>query len=143
MDFFFLAFYFLLFFKRSLSEYNCFTITVLVSVVQQSESAICIHISPYPLPLASPSHPPIPPLQVFAKHGAELPVLCCCFPLANYFTFGSVCMSVDFDGPGFQSNLPFMSAITMYQYLIFLNMDCLITCLDTVEANLCGCLKLK
>ena len=25
--------------------------TVLVSVVQQSESAICIHISPYPLPL--------------------------------------------------------------------------------------------
>ena len=33
---------------------------VLVSAVQQSESAICIHISPYPLPLASPSHPPYP-----------------------------------------------------------------------------------
>ena len=33
---------------------------VLVSAVQQSESAMCIHISPYPLPLAPPSHPPYP-----------------------------------------------------------------------------------
>ena len=33
---------------------------VLISAVQQSESAICIHISPYPLPLVSPSHPPYP-----------------------------------------------------------------------------------
>ena len=31
---------------------------VLVSAVQQSESAICIHLSPYPLPLEPPSHPP-------------------------------------------------------------------------------------
>ena len=30
---------------------------VLVSAVQQSESAICIHISPYPLPLKLPSKP--------------------------------------------------------------------------------------
>ena len=67
---------------------------MLVSVVQQSESAICIHISPYPLPLASPSHAPYPiPLGV-AKHRADLPVLRCCFPLANYFTFGSVYMSM-------------------------------------------------
>ena len=33
---------------------------VLVSSVQQSESAICIHISLYPLPLEPPSHPPYP-----------------------------------------------------------------------------------
>ena len=33
---------------------------VLVSAVQQSESAIRIHISPYPLPLKPPSHPPYP-----------------------------------------------------------------------------------
>ena len=33
---------------------------VLVSIVQQSESAICIHISPYPLPPEPPSHPPYP-----------------------------------------------------------------------------------
>ena len=33
---------------------------VLVSAVQQSESAIRIHISPYPLLLEPPSHPPYP-----------------------------------------------------------------------------------
>ena len=33
---------------------------VLVSAVQQTESAICIPISPYPLPLEPPSHPPYP-----------------------------------------------------------------------------------
>ena len=32
--------------------------TVLVSVAQQRESAICIHMSPYPLPIEPPSHPP-------------------------------------------------------------------------------------
>ena len=33
---------------------------VLVSAVQQSESAICIYISPYPLPLELASHPSYP-----------------------------------------------------------------------------------
>ena len=33
---------------------------VLVSAVQRSESAICIHISPYPIPLERPSHRPYP-----------------------------------------------------------------------------------
>ena len=33
---------------------------VLVSAVQQSESATCVHISPCPLPLEPPSHPPYP-----------------------------------------------------------------------------------
>ena len=37
---------------------------------------------------------PIPPLQVVTKLGADLPVLCSCFPLAIYFTFGSVYMSM-------------------------------------------------
>ena len=37
---------------------------------------------------------PIPPPQVVTKHLANLPVLCSCFPLAIYFTFGSVYMSV-------------------------------------------------
>ena len=37
---------------------------------------------------------PIPPLQVVTKHRADLPVRCSCFPLATYFTFGSVCMSM-------------------------------------------------
>ena len=33
---------------------------VLVPAVQHSESAICIHISPYPLPLEPLPHPPYP-----------------------------------------------------------------------------------
>ena len=37
---------------------------------------------------------PIPPLQVVTKHRADLPVLYGCFPLAIYFTFGSVYMSM-------------------------------------------------
>ena len=37
---------------------------------------------------------PIPPLQVVTKHRADLPVLCGCFPLAIYFTFGSIYMSM-------------------------------------------------
>ena len=68
--------------------------TVLVSIGQQSESAICIHISPYPLALASPSHPPYPTPLGGHKHRADLPVLCGCFPLAIDFTFGSVYMSM-------------------------------------------------
>ena len=36
----------------------------------------------------------IPPLQVVTKHRADLPVLCGCFPLAIYFTFGSLYMSM-------------------------------------------------
>ena len=34
------------------------------------------------------------PLQVVTKHRADLPVLCSCFPLAIYFTFGSMYMSM-------------------------------------------------
>ena len=34
----------------------------------------------------------IPPLQVVTKQRADLPVLCSCFPLAIYFTSGSVYM---------------------------------------------------
>ena len=37
---------------------------------------------------------PIPPLYVVTDHRADLPVLCSCFPLAIYFTFGSVYMSM-------------------------------------------------
>ena len=37
---------------------------------------------------------PIPPLYVVTKHQIDLPVLCGCFPLAIYFTFGSVYMSM-------------------------------------------------
>ena len=48
---------------------------VLVSAVQQNESAIRIHISPYLLPLASPSLPPFLPsfLYLFFCNNFEYP----------------------------------------------------------------------
>ena len=58
---------------------------VLVSVVQQSESAIRTHISPYLLPLVSPSLPPSlsHPSRGDTKHQADLPVLCGCFEVVT------------------------------------------------------------
>ena len=51
---------------------------------------------------------PIPPLQVVTKHRADLPVLCGCFPLAIYFTFGSVYMSMTLSHfiPAYPSHSP-------------------------------------
>ena len=48
---------------------------------------MCIHISPYPLPLEPPSHPPYPTPLGSCKAQS-------CFPLAIYFTFGSVYKSM-------------------------------------------------
>ena len=49
----------------------------------------------YPLPLGPPSHSTaIPPLYVITEHRAELPVLHSRFPLAIYFTYGSVYTSI-------------------------------------------------
>ena len=53
---------------------------------------ICSHISS--LLHLPPSHPPYPTPLGVTKHVADLPVLCSCFPLAIYFTFGSVYMSM-------------------------------------------------
>ena len=52
-----------------------------------------VYIYPHiPSLLHLPPTLPIRPLQVVTKHGADLLVLCGCFPLAIYFTFGSVYM---------------------------------------------------
>ena len=55
------------------------------------------HMHTY-IPISPPScvslPPSLSPLQVIAKHRADHPVLCGRFPPADYFTFGSVCMSV-------------------------------------------------
>ena len=54
-----------------------------------------VYIYPHiPSLLRLPLTLPIPPLQMVTKHQADLPVLCSCFPLAIYFTFGSVYMSM-------------------------------------------------
>ena len=46
------------------------------------------------VPISPPSYSLHPTPLGHAKHQADLPVLCCCFPPANYFTFGSVYMSM-------------------------------------------------
>ena len=82
------------FFKTSLLEYNCFTMVsqfLLYNKVNQLYIYIYPHISSL---LHLPPTLPIPPLQVDTKHRADLPVLCSCFPLAIYVTFGSVYMSM-------------------------------------------------
>ena len=83
-----------IFFLRSLLEYNFFTILcqfLLYNKVNQPYAYIYPHIpSLWSLPPILPN----PPLQVITKHQPDLPVLCCCFPLANCFTFGSVYMSM-------------------------------------------------
>ena len=54
-----------------------------------------IYIHPHlPSLLHIPPTVPIPPLLVDTKHRTDLPVLCGCFPLATYFTFRSVYMSM-------------------------------------------------
>ena len=51
------------------------------------------------IPISPPSCTSLPPslyhpLQAVTRNQADLPVLCSCFPLDNYFTFGSVYMSL-------------------------------------------------
>ena len=64
---------------------------LLYNKVNQPYIYIYRHISSL---LRLPPTLPIPPLQVVTKHLADLPVLCGCFPLAIYFTFGSIYKSM-------------------------------------------------
>ena len=85
---------FLFLFLTSLLEYNCFTMVgqfLLCNKVNQLQIYIYPHI---PSLVRLPPTLPILPLQVVTKHRADLPVLCDCFPLAIYFTFGSVYLSL-------------------------------------------------
>ena len=87
-------FNFSIFFLTSLLEYNCFTVVcqfLLYNKVNQLYIYIYPHVSSL---LRLPPTLPIPPLYVVTKHRADLPVLCGCFPLAIYFTFGSICKSM-------------------------------------------------
>ena len=62
---------------------------------QSKNGQLYIYIYPHISSLLRlPPTLPIPPRQVVTKHQADLPVLCGCFPLAIYFTFVSVYMSM-------------------------------------------------
>ena len=74
-----------------LLAYNCFTMLCQFLLYKEVNQ---LYIYIYPLPLGPPSHPGIPFIQVITEHRAELPVLCSRLPLAIYFTYGSVYMSV-------------------------------------------------
>ena len=81
------------FFLTSLLEYNCFTM-VCQFLLYNKANQLYVHI--YPCISSLLRLPPtlsIPPLWLVTKHGADLPVLCGCLPLAIYFTFGSVYIS--------------------------------------------------
>ena len=68
-----------------------------------------IYIYPHtPSLLRLPPTLPTPPLQVVTKHRADLPVLCDCFPLAIYSTFGSVYVSMPLSHfvPAYPSHSP-------------------------------------
>ena len=78
----------------SLLECNCFTM-VCQFLLYNNVNQLYVYIYPHiPSLLCPPPTLLIPPLQVDTKQRADLPVLCSCFPLAIYFTFGSVYMSV-------------------------------------------------
>ena len=82
------------FFLTSLLEYNCFTMVCQLLLYNNvNQLYIYIHPNISSLLCLTPTLP-IPPIQVDTKHRADLSLLCGCFPLAIYFTFGSVYMSI-------------------------------------------------
>ena len=98
-----------IFFLTSLLEYNCFTMVcqfLLYNKVKQLYIYIYPHFSSL---LCLPPTLPIPLPQVVTKHRADLPMLCSCFPLAIYFTFGSVYMSMPLSlfVPAYPSHSPY------------------------------------
>ena len=108
------------FLNTSLLEYNCFTILcqfLLYNRVNQPYAYIYPHI---PSLLSLPPTLHISPLQAITKHQADLPVLCCCFPLANYFTFGNVYMSMLLSlHPSFTLSPRVLKSV-LYVYILFL-----------------------
>ena len=79
-----------------------------------------VYIYPHiPSFLLLPLTLPIPPFQVITKHQADLPVRCSCFPLAIYFTFGSVYMSMSLSHfiPAYPSPSPCLQVHSLRLYL--------------------------
>ena len=109
------------FFFTSLLEYNCFTM-LCEFLLYNKVNQLYVYIYPYISSLLHlPLTLPIPPLQVVTKHQADLPVLCSCFPLAIYFTFGSVYMAMT--SLNEQDDLKVPLTFTKLQTGFFLTLD--------------------
>ena len=109
---------------------------LLYNKVNQLYTYIYPHISPI---LRLPPPLPIPPLQVDTKHRADLPMLCSCFLLAIYFTFGSVCMSfsIGFEiDPCYVSSL-FFFCIAVYSILFWKYTTIYLSILSLIDVQVC------
>ena len=99
---------------------------VLVSAVSQSESATHIHISPYLLPLASPSHTPYPTPLGGHKAPSSSPCAMWLLP-TSYFTFDSVYISISLSHfvPAYPSPSPCLQVhslhLRLYSFFFFLD----------------------
>ena len=98
--FIFFIFYFFYFFKHLywsiIASQWCVSFCFITKWISYRYTHV--PISP-PSRISLPPTLPIPPTQAVTKHSADLPVLCGCFPLALYFTFGSVYMSMTLSHP--------------------------------------------
>ena len=112
------------FFLTSLLKYSCFTMVcqfLLYNKVNKLYIDMYPHISSL---LCLPLTLLISPLWVVTKHRADLPVLCSCFQLAIYFTFGSIYKSMPLSHfvPAYTSDSPcpqFHSLhLRLYSYLV-------------------------
>ena len=118
---------------------------LLYNKVNQLYIYIYPHISSL---LCLPPTLPIPSLQVVTKHPADLPVLCGCFPLAIYFTFGSVYMSMPLSHivTAYHSPSPYqvhsLVGLCLYSrlaprfFMTFFSLDSIYMCYHTVFAFL-------
>ena len=121
--------------------------TVLVSVAQQSESATCIHMSPYPLPFEPPSHPPYPtPLR---HHWAPLLMASLCVfiepaaypPEASNEAINLQCQSVR--GLSWNFRCPFHCEIKMCSFQIFILVKVTFFCMDLHISLFFTCYKIN
>ena len=103
---------------------------VFFSAIQWRDSVISIHISPFSVTL-------LPPLEVITEPQAELPVLYNSFPLALYFTYGSVHMLMLL----FQFVPHFPSPAVSIGHLLCLHLEMYFKIVQKKSVYMCMCVR--